>query len=95
MRGEASLTAKGAATHRAVHQLIEGGRIFKDPFAVSILGEDPEAIVREAEENPERRVLRLFVAARSRFAEQRTSTHRAGRRSRYVRAAQPASRGRT
>jgi methyltransferase (TIGR00027 family) len=71
MRGEASLTAKGAATHRAVHQLLEGGRIFKDPFAVSILGEDPDAIVREAEENPDRRVMRLFIAARSRFAEQR------------------------
>jgi methyltransferase (TIGR00027 family) len=73
MRGEASLTAKGAATHRAVHQLLEGGHIFKDPFAVSILGEDPDAITREAEENPDRRVMRHFVVARSRFAEQRLS----------------------
>jgi methyltransferase (TIGR00027 family) len=73
MRGEASLTAKGAATHRAVHQLLEGGHIFNDPFAVSILGEDADAITREAEENPGHRTLRLFIAARSRFAEQRLS----------------------
>jgi methyltransferase (TIGR00027 family) len=71
MQGHASLTAKGAATHRAVHQLLEGGEIFSDPLAVAILGEDPEAILREAQENPERRILRLFIAARSRFAEER------------------------
>jgi methyltransferase (TIGR00027 family) len=71
MQGQASLTAKGAATHRAVHQLLEKGAIFRDPLAVAILGEDPEAIVREAVENPERRFMRQFVAARSRYAEDR------------------------
>ena len=71
MRGQASLTAKGAATHRAVHQLLERGAIFRDPLAVAILGEDPEAIVKEANENPDRRFMRLFVAARSRYAEER------------------------
>ena len=35
---EPSRTAWGAATHRAVHQLIDGGSIFRDPFAVPILG---------------------------------------------------------
>ncbi len=71
MQAQASLTAKGAATHRAVHQLLEGGSIFSDPLAVAILGEDPETIVREAEENPARRFMRLFIAARSRLAEDR------------------------
>jgi methyltransferase (TIGR00027 family) len=71
MQGHASLTAKGAATHRAVHQLLEDGAIFHDPLAVPILGEDPEAIVLEAKENPERRPMRLFIAARSRIAEDR------------------------
>jgi methyltransferase (TIGR00027 family) len=71
MQGQASLTAKGAAKHRAVHQLLEGGEIFSDPIAVAILGEEPDAIVHEAEENPSRLPLRLFVAARSRLAEDR------------------------
>ncbi len=71
MQAEASLTAKGAAKHRAVHQLLEGGRILSDPLAVAMLGEDPNAIVREAEEDPDRRTMRLFIAARSRFAEDR------------------------
>src|SRR5579885_538610 len=71
MQAQASLTAKGAATHRAVHQLLEGGSIFSDPLAVAILGEDPETIVREAEENPARRFMRLFIATRSRLAEDR------------------------
>ena len=64
------MTAKGAATHRAVHQLLENGAIFRDPLAIAILGEDPEAIAKEAAENPERRFMRLFVAARSRYAEE-------------------------
>jgi methyltransferase (TIGR00027 family) len=71
MQGQASLTAKGAAKHRAVHQLLEGGKIFSDPFAVAILGENPDEIVRDAAENPNRLPLRLFVAARSRLAEDR------------------------
>jgi methyltransferase (TIGR00027 family) len=71
MHGQASLTAKGAATHRAVHQLLESGEIFNDPLAVAILGEAPETIIREAQENPDRRAMRLFIAARSRFAEAR------------------------
>ena len=71
MQGQASLTAKGAATHRAVHQLLEGGSIFSDPLAVAILGEAPETIIREAQENPDRRTMRLFIATRRRLAEER------------------------
>ncbi|HLW92554.1 MAG TPA: SAM-dependent methyltransferase [Roseiarcus sp.] len=71
MQEQASLTARGAAAHRAAHQLLEGGVIFRDPFAVPILGESPETIRREAEAEPRRRIMRLFVAARSRIAEDR------------------------
>jgi methyltransferase (TIGR00027 family) len=67
--GEPSRTALGAAAHRAVHQVLERGCIFADPLAVRILGADAEAAVRDAESNPSRRMLRLFVAVRTRFAE--------------------------
>jgi methyltransferase (TIGR00027 family) len=64
-----SLTARGAATHRAVHQLIEGGRLFSDPYAVPILGVDERELLRDVEDDPGRRVMRLFIAARTRFTE--------------------------
>jgi methyltransferase (TIGR00027 family) len=67
--GQPSRTALGAATHRAVHQVLEHGAIFADPLAVRILGEDVEEAVREAQANPARRILRLFIALRARFAE--------------------------
>jgi methyltransferase (TIGR00027 family) len=66
--GKPSRTAWGAARHRAAHQLLEGGRVFSDPLAIRILGEDPEEVVREAAE-PSRRAMRSFIAARTRFAE--------------------------
>src|SRR5271157_5753507 len=66
---EPSRTALGAAAHRAVHQVLERGRIFADPLAVRILGADAETAVRDAENNPSRRMLRLFIAVRTRFAE--------------------------
>jgi methyltransferase (TIGR00027 family) len=67
--GQPSRTALGAAVHRAVHQVLERGRIFADPLAMRILGADAEAAVRDAENDPSRRKLRLFIAARTRFAE--------------------------
>jgi len=67
--GRPSRTALGAATHRAVHQVLERGRIFTDPLAVRILGADAEAAVRDAENDQSRLKLRLFIAARTRFAE--------------------------
>jgi methyltransferase (TIGR00027 family) len=62
--GQPSRTAFSAARYRAAHQLIEGGEIFSDPLAVRILGVPPDA-----EEAPGRRAMRLFIAARTRFAE--------------------------
>ncbi len=67
--GEPSRTALGAAAHRAVHQVLERGSIFADPLAVRILGADAEAAIRDAENNPSRRLLRMFIAVRTRFAE--------------------------
>lgn len=79
-----SRTAWGAARHRAVHQLIEGGRIFSDPFAVRILGGDIDAaaddpLIRESDSSPGTRVLRFFIAARSAFAEAKLAEAVAGR----------------
>lgn len=67
--GAPSRTAYAAAAHRAAHQLIENGRIFADPLALRILGEEAEAVVREASADPSRRRMRLFIAVRTRFAE--------------------------
>src|SRR5580658_6399933 len=67
--GVPSRTALGAASHRAAHQVLEGGRIFADPLALRILGEDADSAVRRAEEDPARRRMRLFIAVRTCFAE--------------------------
>jgi methyltransferase (TIGR00027 family) len=73
--GQASATALGAAGHRAAHQVLERGFIFADPLALPILGPDADDAIAGAKERPERRPLRLFIAMRSRFAED--SAHRA------------------
>jgi methyltransferase (TIGR00027 family) len=68
-QGQASVTAIGAAGHRAAHQVLERGFVFADPLALSILGQDADGAIALARERPERRGLRLFIAMRSRFAE--------------------------
>lgn len=67
--GMPSRTALAAASHRAAHQILEKGHIFSDPLALRILGEDAETVAREAEEQPSRRRMRIFIAVRTRFAE--------------------------
>ncbi len=69
--GDASRTALSAAGMRAAHQTLDGGMVFADPLAVRILGGDAEAAIAVCKAQPERRGLRLFVAMRSRFAEDR------------------------
>jgi len=64
-----SRTALEAAAHRAVHQVLEGGCVFSDPLALRILGQDPKTVRLNAEEDPYSRRMRLYVAARTRFAE--------------------------
>jgi methyltransferase (TIGR00027 family) len=66
---EPSRTALAAAMHRAAHQVLEQGRIFTDPLAVRILGADADTVAREASERPSRRMMRLFIAVRTRIAE--------------------------
>lgn len=67
--GEPSRTALAAARHRAAHQLLEQGRIFSDPLAVRILGENPERIAEDAAAGDSGRRMRIFIAVRTRFAE--------------------------
>jgi len=67
--GKPSQTALTAATHRAAHQVLEQGRIFCDPLALAILGQEAEASVRALADDPARRRMRIFIAARTRFAE--------------------------
>jgi methyltransferase (TIGR00027 family) len=67
--GQPSQTARGAAAYRAIHQDLEGGAIFKDPFASRILDQETAAALGEIAANDSLRPWRLFVAARSRFSE--------------------------
>ena len=71
---EPSQTAFAAAAHRAAHQLLEQGRIFADPLALAILGQDARTVAEKAQARPSQRGMRLFIAARSRFAETSVSS---------------------
>lgn len=65
-----SRTALGAAGHRAAHQLLEGGKVFSDPLARTILGDAADAIITGLSANPAQRGMRIFNGGmRSRFAE--------------------------
>jgi methyltransferase (TIGR00027 family) len=67
--GQPSRTALGAGAHRAAHQVLEHGAIFQDPLALRILGPHAERLVEDARNDPSRRGLRIFIAVRTRFAE--------------------------
>jgi len=67
--GQPSQTARGAAAYRAIHQALEGGVIFSDPFAARILDDETRARLDETAADPSLRPWRLFIAARSRFSE--------------------------
>jgi methyltransferase (TIGR00027 family) len=64
---EASRTALMIARQRAAHQVLDLGAILNDPWAVRILGEDAQDVVRF--QHPLASIGRLFTAARSRIAE--------------------------
>ncbi len=66
---EPSRTALGAAGYRAAHQTLDGATVFADPFAHAILGPDADRIVAALAADPSQAPARLFMAARSRFAE--------------------------
>jgi len=67
--GRPSWTALGAAMHRAVHQTLEGGSIFTDPYALQILDDEARANLPAMADDPAHRPMRLLIAARSRFSE--------------------------
>ena len=67
--GQPSQTARSAAAHRAIHQILEGGAIFKDPFASRILDERTAVSLNEMAADELLGPMRLFIAARSRFSE--------------------------
>jgi methyltransferase (TIGR00027 family) len=68
--GRASKTALRVAVRRAAHQVIDRPRILDDPIAVRLLG---PGLARDMERamHPVARDFRLFMAARSRYAEDR------------------------
>lgn len=68
--GEPSTTAYGAARHRAMHQVLEGGRIFGDPLAWRILGTDHDQLIASGGYH-DRPGLRILIAVRHRFGEDR------------------------
>src|SRR5580698_6993520 len=76
--GQPSQTARGAAAYRAIHQTLEGGAIFKDPFAARILDEQTASSLSEMAADESGRPMRLFIAARSRFSEDTMATCVAG-----------------
>ena len=68
--GQPSHTARGAAAYRAIHQTLESGVIFSDPFASKSLDDETLARLDETAADPSLRPMRLFIAARSRFSEE-------------------------
>ncbi|MDB5580676.1 MAG: uncharacterized protein JWR80_5852 [Bradyrhizobium sp.] len=67
--GQPSRTALAAAVQRAAHQSLDGASIFKDPVARVVLGRDADAMIDAVSADPAQRQMRIFLAARSRFAE--------------------------
>ena len=68
--GQPSRTALGAAAYRAIHQTLEGGVIFRDPFAARILDDETRGGLDDMASDLSLRPMRLMIAARSRFSEE-------------------------
>jgi methyltransferase (TIGR00027 family) len=64
-----SQTALISASHRALHQSLDSGAIFRDPLAAPILGPDAASFLEQARGDPIRQYWVLHFAGRSRFAE--------------------------
>jgi methyltransferase (TIGR00027 family) len=67
--GKPSRTALAAAAYRAAHQVLDEGSIFSDPLAIRILGADADAAIARASEGAGAARMRVFIAVRTRFAE--------------------------
>ena len=66
---EPSRTAQQVAGSRAAHQLIDNASVFKDPFARLLLDANALKAADERAREPTSKPFRLFLAARSRFAD--------------------------
>ncbi len=68
-----SITAQRAAMHRSAHQILDEPRIFDDPLAMRIIGAESSAALQAAPQQfaaaQGSELLRAFIAARSRYAE--------------------------
>ena len=75
IEGKPSATALRVAVRRAAHQLLDKPLIFADPLALTIVGGDRGSAVARDEisraDSAGGAALRAFIAARSRFAEDR------------------------
>jgi len=69
--GRPSATAQRAAERRAAHQFVDHPPVFVDPLAIRIIGPEAAALPHSPVVSSSRtpRLLRAFLAARSRFAE--------------------------
>jgi len=68
-RGTPSSTALVVAALRAAHQTHDDGRVFRDPYAEDMLGPEGAPLMMGLPLVPGYRVMRFFMAARSRFAD--------------------------
>ena len=68
--GSPSRTAQSAATHRALHQLLDVPKVFDDPLALKIICENAEKKTWvDLCQLQKKSSLRAFIALRSRYAE--------------------------
>jgi methyltransferase (TIGR00027 family) len=68
--GRPSKTAFRVALRRAAHQVLDNPRVFEDPLALAIVDADGEALRSDPKSGSRiARVLRAFMAVRSRYAE--------------------------
>lgn len=85
--GEPSLTAQGAALHRAAHQLLERPLVFHDQLALDILGPGRRVLLEASLQRRQMagsRVMRAFLVMRSRYAEDELAAAFAGGTRQYV-----------
>jgi methyltransferase (TIGR00027 family) len=71
MQNGPSRTAMAAAMHRAAHQMVEDGATFHDPFALPLIGAEARRGLAGWAASPQRRLMRLFIAARHRVADEK------------------------
>lgn len=67
--GTPSSTALVVAALRAAHQTHDDGRVFRDPYAEDMLGPEGAPLMMGLPIVPGYRVMRFFMAARSRYAD--------------------------